>query len=227
MELSEGRHAAEGILSEANGKRSRGVSTIAASCTVLAMMLLGQIAEGDSGGGVQTVAAAVAYAGNTAGSGTVGSLTADAHAPAGRYNLVCIEPGTNAGKFEVTKPDGTVDGIATVAVAYNGTLNFTISDATDFVAGDGFYVDVSYADVSTAGQWKPWDPEATDGTQNAGAVAIYPVTTGAGETAEISVIKRDAEINKNVVSLPDDYDLDDAEVIAAFAQLEALGVIVR
>src|SRR3569832_688852 len=212
-----GPRAAEAILYEA--LNSRAALKIAASQVVLAGMLLGMIATSDAGGGAQTVAAAVAYAGNTGGSGAVGALTADAHAPAGRYQLICIEPGTNAGKFVVYKPDGTVDGIATGAVAYNGTLNFTISDATDFVSGDGFYVDVSYADAAHAKEFKAWDPDATAGSQNPVAVAVYPVTTGAGENADLVAIVWNADMNFNLIQWHD--GADDNDKSAARASLMA------
>ena len=49
--------------------------------------------------------------------------------------------------FEVEDPDGILVGVGTVAVAFSaGGVAFTIADgATDFVAGSGFYVDVTFS----------------------------------------------------------------------------------
>lgn len=41
-------------------------------------------------------------------------------------------------------PDGVTIGTATVAVLYDGPINFTIADgATDFAAGDAFVITVA------------------------------------------------------------------------------------
>jgi len=89
-------------------------------------------------------AAATAFSGNT-GTGTVGTITVSAGAKVGRYSLVITEPGSNVGQFTVFDPDGVAMGKpGTVAAAYtDGSLAFTLSDATDFVPGDGFFIDVS------------------------------------------------------------------------------------
>lgn len=98
-----------------------------------------------------------AVAGNTGSSGTIASVAVGA-AKAGVYHVICIEPGSNAGKFTVEDPDGVTVGVATVAVEFvGGGLTFTITDATDFVAGDAFTITVAagntcigYADLAAA-----------------------------------------------------------------------------
>lgn len=148
--------------------------------------VLGQLTEG----GTQTVAAAVAFGGNT-GTGTVGSLTADAGAPAGTYKIVIIEPATDAGKFEVERPDGVIDGTGTVAVAYNGAINFTLSDATDFVAGDGFSVAVSYASTT---KYALHDAAGTDGREVAAAILYNPVDATSGDVKAVATVRGPATI---------------------------------
>lgn len=82
--------------------------------------------------------AAVANAGNT-GTGTMGTPTITAGAKEGTYRVTIIAAATNAGTFEVEDPDGVPVGVGTVAVAFShGGVAFTLSDATDFVVGDGF-----------------------------------------------------------------------------------------
>ena len=141
---------------------------------------------------------------------------------AGDWTVVIIEPGTNAGKFEVRKPDGTLDGTGTVAVAYNGGINFTLADATDFVAGDYITVNVAYAAGNM--RYVMHDPEATDGSQVAAGILWRPVTTGVGETAQAVVTKRDAEIWSDRLEWDDQNDNEKA---AALADLAALGIVAR
>lgn len=103
----------------------------------------------------------VAAAGNT-GTGTIGTVSADDGAMPGVWRIVCVEPGTDVGQFLVERPDGTIAGKATVAVAYNGEINFTIADGgTDYVAGDSFTVTVTEGTV----KYKKSASAATDGSQ--------------------------------------------------------------
>ena len=119
-----------------------------------------------------------AYAGNTGGSGTIGAVTTGAGTKVGVYNLVCIEPGTNAGKFTVEDPDGITVGVATVAVAFSGGgLGFTISDATDFVAGDGFTITVA----AGSGKYRKAASANTDGSAAPVAIAASDVDATAGD----------------------------------------------
>lgn len=78
------------------------------------------------------------------GNGVLGAVTVTARTPAGRYTLRITEPAANAGNFRVEGPDGQLIGHGTVAVAFAaGGLSFTLADgAADFVAGDGFTIDV-------------------------------------------------------------------------------------
>lgn len=95
---------------------------------------------------VATAAVTAAQAEGVAntGDGAMGAVTVTAQTPVGRYKLRFIEPAANAGRFAVFGPDGVCIGTGTVAVAFSaGGLAFTLADgATDFVAGDGFTIDV-------------------------------------------------------------------------------------
>lgn len=79
--------------------------------------------------------------GNGTCTATVSSLT-----PVGRYTVECVEPGANVGTFLVRRPDGKPDGTVVTgagAVTLPSGLVVTIADgATDFIVGDGFYLDV-------------------------------------------------------------------------------------
>lgn len=77
---------------------------------------------------------------------------------------------------------------------------------------------------TVGGRFVPLNPAATDGSQNASAIAIYPAVVGAGATARIAVIARVAEVRA--------ADLDwgaatAAQIAAATAQLAALNIILR
>lgn len=172
--------------SEAYNMINEEIVVLSGSGALLAGTILGQLIEG----GAQTVAAAVAFGGNT-GTGTIGSLTADAGADHGTYKVVIIEPATNGGTFEVERPDGVIDGTGTVGVAYNGTINFTLSDATDFVAGDGFSVAVSYASAS---KYAPHDPAGTDGREVAAAILFRSIDATSGDIKTVATVRGPATI---------------------------------
>lgn len=71
---------------------------------------------------------------------------------------------------------------------------------------------------TTGGQLARYDNAAEDGTQVAVGIALRAATTGAGQTAEIAFVARDAEVlGSELVGL-------DA---AGTADLAALGIIVR
>jgi hypothetical protein len=112
------------------------------------------------------------------GNGSIGTPTVDAGAQPGDYKVVIIEPGANVGTFEVFKPDGSLDGTGVVAVAYNGSINFTLADgATDFLAGD--YITVP---VTQTGASKIVGVSRRDDTlaPSASAQDVYPVKATAG-----------------------------------------------
>ncbi|TEB13371.1 hypothetical protein [Pelotomaculum propionicicum] len=147
-------------------------------------------------GGSNTKAAAVAaWAANAAGTG---ALTMADPGPLGNavkegvYKVVCVEPGANVGTFEVFDPDGILIGVATVAAAFASThINFTIADgATDFIAGEGFDVTVTFTATVPAngGVFSVVDPDgvalasATVGVAYAGAIN-FTINDGATDFA--------------------------------------------
>lgn len=214
--LAERVYSAEFVLSEAPGYRSREAGTIDVSQVLKAGSVLGQIALGAA-----TVTSAVV--GTNTGNGSIGTVTADAGAPAGDYKILIVEPAANAGAFAVMLPDGTLDGHGTVGVAYNGTINFTLADgATDFAAGDSINVNVTYA--AGSGRWVAVNPSATDGSQVAGAILYDAVTTDGSTTAKATLLARAAEVNG---ALLDFGSLTTNQKTAAKAQLEALGIRIR
>ncbi|HYD26976.1 head decoration protein [Brevundimonas sp.] len=162
-----------------------------------------------------------ADAGNT-GNGSIGTVTADAGAQEGVWNVVIIEPASNAGEFEVTRPDGTVDGTGTVAVAYNGGINFTLADgATDFAAGDRWTIGVNFPDDD--GKAVAWDPAGTDGSQFIAGVFLENAVADVGVDGKVNVLARGRAIlrRENIV-WPDGATAD--QKAAAYQALKALGI---
>lgn len=213
--FTEGRHAAEFVLSEANGHRSRDNLLLAASQTVIAGMIL---VSAIVAGGV-TVSAS-ADASNTSGSG---AITMDATTPIlagaqnGKYRVVCIEPVTNGGTFAVFDPEGREIGSVAVGATFAKEVKFVIADATDFVAGDAFSIvvgveptDLSYSTLTTGG--------VADNQRV--ALALYNVITGGSETTtKTAGITRDAEVAAPRLTWPNGIDAPTkAAVIAALAK---------
>jgi hypothetical protein len=160
-------------------------------------------------------------AGNTAGAGAIGSLSAGTGARPGVYSAVCIEPAANAGKFEVQDPEGVVVGVATVAVAFTGPVNFTIADATDFVSGDRFTITVA----AGSSKVKSSPLTATDGSDAARGILLYDVNASAGDAKGV-IVTRDATISP--LGLLYDATIDDnTKKSAKQAQLETRRILTR
>ena len=216
--LTEKFHSGGFLVTEANGRRSRDVGTILSGAgVVLTGTVLAKITVG--------TASSAAFAGNT-GSGAMGAVTLSAGAKPGVYKLVIIEPATDAGKFAVEDPDGIIIGTGTVAVAFSaGGLAFTLADATDFIAGDGFNITVA----AGSGKYVPYDPTGADGRQIAAAILWGTGrdsidATSADQSA--TLIVRAAEINISELVWGAGVTTD-AHKTAALASLAALGVIGR
>jgi len=219
--LTEGRHAAEFVLSEAQGMRSRGNVTIADGEVILPGTVLGKVGEAE---GAVTVGAP-AFTGTGDGTLTKATPAYGTGVQVGTYQVVLTEIASDSGKFDVIRPDGTVDGQAVVGVAYDGQVKFTIADgSTDFGIAAKFTLAVSIAAASDEGQFKAYDQDASDGAEVAAGIALYAASPD-GETATIAAIVRDAEVNSNLLVWPG--DIDAGEQLAAIAQLTAIGILVR
>ena len=209
----EASHTAEFLVSEAHGNLSRDEITVASGADLEAGTVLGKITVG--------AATPAADAGNTSGAGTIASVTVGAGAKAGVYNVICVEPATNAGTFTVEDPDGVTVGVATVAVEFSsGGLTFTITDATDFVAGDKFTITV--ADGS--GKYVQFNPDGTDGRQIAKAI-LFKKAIAADADVKAVAVTRSAEVNAGALVWPADISAD--EKAAAVGALTSSFIIVR
>lgn len=216
MALTETRHAAEFVLSEASGSRSRDTITIVSGAGVVrAGTVLGKVAVG-------TATPAVA-AGNTGG-GTIASATVGAGGKVGVYHAVCVEPATGLGTFSVEDPDGITVGVATVGTQFvGGGLTFTIADGSpDFVAGDAFTITVA----AGSGKYTPAPAAAAaNGSNVAVAINLYEVDATSADV-KVAAIVRDAEVNNNILTYEATVD-DATKKGVKHTQLAAVGIIAR
>lgn len=130
---------------------------------------------------------AAAVAGNT-GNGvmTLADPALGAGVVPGIYRVVCATEAANAGTFHVFDPAGANIGTATVAVAFDGVVKFTIADgATDFDIGDAFEIT-----VHPGGKLKEWDPDAVDGSQVFEGFALQPAVAADGEDSVVLMLAR-------------------------------------
>ncbi|OHD24192.1 MAG: hypothetical protein A2Y38_24890 [Spirochaetes bacterium GWB1_59_5] len=212
-EITEGRYRGEFIYSEACGTRSLETVTLDTG-DLAAGTVLGKITKGAATG--------AAVAGNTGSSGAITAAPAvAAGAKAGVYHAICFEPGTNAGKFLVTDPDGITLGVATVAVEFvGGGLTFTIADATDFVSGDAFTITVA----AGSGKYVAYDQDGVNGSEIAAGI-LYDNANATSADVEVVIVARDAEVNGSELTWP--ADIEAGEKTTGIAQLAALGIFVR
>ena len=207
---TETTRAGEFIQGEAGVKRSRDEITVKSGQNLTA----GDVIAKQTTAGTVTGAAP---AGNT-GDGTIGTLSVGVGAQEGVYELVALEPATNAGEFSVEAPNGEQIGVATVAVAFTGEINFTIADgATDFASGDRFQVTVSLIT-------EQWVVLPNDGSDDPAGV-LYDDVDASAAAVKGTAIVRDAEVNGNTINWPTGISAEDKDL--AITALAELGIIVR
>lgn len=205
--VSEGTHAGEFIVSEANGSRSREAGVLASGNDLEACAVVAQVAT------------ATATAGTNTGNGVISAVTIGANFQVGTYSLVCTAVAANSGTFSVTAPDGTVLPSLTVAVAYAGQINLTIADgANDWILGDSVTVAVAI------GNYSEFNPAGTDGTQVAVGV-LFDNTDASLADANCVVIVRDAEVRDS--DLVWKAGATTNQKTAAKASLAKAGIIAR
>jgi len=177
---------------------------------------------------VATSVTATAAAGNT-GTGSIGTVTATGKVQRGTYTIRIVKAASNAGDFTVSDPTGAVTGYGTVAVAYSNQIAFTLADATDFVVGDSFTVEV-VGDY----KYKQVEATATDGSNIARAIYIsandgsFSTSTIAAttDTSVIALVRGAAIVGKETLTYGASIDTT-AEKTKMYGELESIGIICR
>ena len=195
---TESYHTGEYIVSEQD----------ASYCRTDIYLRTGNLAAGTVLGRTVTSAA-----GDNTGNGTIGTISAHANAPHGVYTLTCTAESENAGTFSVVAPDGSSLGSATVGVAFDNVIAFTIADgSTDFATDDTFTLTVGCVLHNPAG---------SDGEDD--AYGILYAATDASSAAQWAVMTaRDTVIDRKALTWKSGVTA--AQKNLAYAQLEALGI---
>ncbi|OCC05122.1 hypothetical protein BA190_09405 [Labrys sp. WJW] len=206
--FTEGRHAAEFLVSEAAGYRSREAIIIGAGANLEAGTVLGFNGNGS--------ATASAVDGNT-GNGTISAVTVLTGALDGVYEVEF----TSATAFTVTDPLGKTMAAGTAGTAYSDDVGFTITaGATAFVAGDGFHISVT----AGGGKFVRLNPTANDGSQVAAGILYAPAFAADAEVHGVAFV-RDCEVHHDEIVFPASITND--QRATAVAQLKMAGIILR
>lgn len=217
--LTEGMHEGEFIGELAMGVGYHVDAVTLEPVDLAAGTVLGTI---ETGTPTATAGTPVSGTGGTVGNGTVGSWTADAGAMEGTWHLEVTVTGAT-GKFKVVKPDGTVDGIGTIGTAYNGGINGTLADgANDWLVGDLIPIVVAYSGTETVKMVVEWDPEGTDGSQNASCILMKATDASSADVTTTALVRGPATVNLNDLTWKTGATA--AQKAKACAQLLALGI---
>lgn len=206
---TEGVHAGEFLLSEANGARSReNIVIVTGAGKLAAGTLLAMITAAN--------AMVPTAAGGNTGNGTIGSIAISSEAVSGAYLLTITEAAANGGTFEVTSSSGAVIGTGEVGVAFEAAgIGFTLADgSTDFAEGDAFTLAVT----ANLDEYVPYDDDGTDdGRRTASAILYGPVDATDVDVMAVGIV-RDAEVTERLLT-----GLD----ANGRADLSALGIVIR
>jgi len=164
------------------------------------------------------------------GTGTISALSLGPDARPGRYQVINREAITNGGRFEVIDPDGESLGENFLMTAGSGTataftsrqINFTLTDATDFIAGN--YFDVAVFNQLSGGKAVAWDPTTFDGRHKAAGV-LYDNTDATSADLAGVLVTRDATVIKG--SLEWAAAITSSQKESAYLDLAARGIIAR
>lgn len=204
---TEGVHAGEFLLSEANGSRSRENIVIAVGAGQLeAGTLLAQLTAAN--------ALTSTAAGDNAGNGTIGTPAVDSTAVSGNYSLVITD--AQAGKFELAGPSGAVVGSGTVGQPFaQAGLSFTVTAGTEaFEDGDAF----SIAVAANLGEYVAYDDDGSDDGRRTASAILYGGVDATDVDALAVGIARDAEVTRRLLTGLDDNGA---------ADLASLGIVIR
>lgn len=213
--LTEAFHTGGFLVSEARGHRSRDAGIFAGGVLIRAGTVLGFLAGGLAAAWPGNAEQVDSNTGN--GTLTLAGTPVVTGAQIGIYAAVA----TSATVFAVTDPFGNSLGNATVGSAFSDEIAFEIiAGATLFVEGDEFSIDVQ----AVTGVFKPLNPTASDGSQNAAGISFGFVDATLKDVPG-TVVTRECEVNGSELLWPTGATA--AQIAAATAQLAALGIITR
>lgn len=135
--FTEGRHAAEFLISEGPGQYSREAVTVASGQNLTAGAVLGRLTVRQAAAPIPTI--------DGTGTGVMSGLTFGPDAQIGSYVITLLATSATAA-FSVVAPDGTALPNGAVGTAYRSShLSFTVADGGTMTIGDAFTVVVTAA----------------------------------------------------------------------------------
>lgn len=162
------------------------------------------------------------------GTGTLTLASLGPDAEPGNYLVINRAVVTNGGDFEVLSPSGESIGRFLMGTGSGATaaftsrhVNFSLTDATDFILANHFNLCVYNKVTKKVVAWDP-TPTAWDGRQTAIGILYEAVDASLADQAGV-IVTRDAEIRKGDLSWISGTTA--AEKTSAYADLAARGVI--
>jgi hypothetical protein len=190
----------------------------------------GTMTTGDAYTVVVTAAGTPVVIGGT-GNGTMSAITLGPDAQNGDYRVVLEAVVANGGDFDVLAPDGKSIGRFLMGTAGGGAasftsshINFTITDATDFILGNYFNVLVAQP-AAAAVKWVQWAPTAVDGSEIAAGVLFDSVDASAADAPGVAIVRGGVALTSAELTWPAAATAE--QKVAATNQLAALGIVMR
>lgn len=163
------------------------------------------------------------------GTGTIASLALGPDAMPGNYRVINRVVVANGGDFEVIAPDGASlgrflmgTGSGQSATFTSRQITFTLTDATDFIAGN--YFDVCVFNQLAGGKAVAWDPTTFDGRHRVAGILFDAVNASSADTPGVAVTTQ-AIVRKSALSWG--ASITAAEKDSAYKEMLALGLIAR
>lgn len=163
------------------------------------------------------------------GTGVMTALSLGPDARPGRYQVINRAVVGDGGDFEVLGPDGDSVGRFLMGTSSGQSasfasrqVNFTLSDATDYILGN--YFDIAVFNALADGKAVAWDPTTYDGRDDAAGVLYDNVDASAGDVVGV-IIARDATVIKS--SLQWAAAVTSQQKESAYRDLEGRGIIAR
>jgi hypothetical protein len=119
----------------------------------------------------------------------------------------------------VTEGRHWCEGIKSEASGHRSRDVVTIGNSQTVVPGSVL------GKVTASGNYVAFDATASDGSENACAIALYPATTGASDTASVTALVRDCEFRIEDMMWKSGQTA--GNITTGLAQLKALGIIAR
>lgn len=162
------------------------------------------------------------------GTGVMTALSLGPDAKPGNYRVINRVVIANGGDFEVISPDGDSVGrfnwtnSGSTASFTSRQVNFTLSDSTDYIAGN--YFDICVFNQLGGGKVVAWDPTTFDGRDDAIGVLYDNVDAGSGDLAGV-ILTRDAAVLKSALQWG--AAITAAQKESAYKDLAVRGIVAR